>query len=62
MFKKRKLLFADTSTIWESTDGCADQYRWATALYLLPMLAHAYNTIIIVVLDHQDIIERLLIL
>ena len=34
------------STIWENTDGCADQYLYTTALYLLSMLAHAYNFII----------------
>ena len=32
--------------IWENNNGCADQYRCATALYLLSILAHAYNTII----------------
>ena len=34
------------TTIWENTDGCAYQYRCATTLYLLSMLAHAYNIII----------------
>ena len=29
-----------------NTDVCADQRRCATALYLLSMLAHAYNIII----------------
>ena len=32
--------------IWENTDGCTDQYLCTTALYLLSMLAHAYNIII----------------
>ena len=32
--------------IWENTDGCAYQYRCATSLYLLSMLAHTYNIII----------------
>ena len=30
-------------------DGCAEQYRWEIALYLLSMLAYAYNIII----DHR---------
>ena len=29
-----------------NTDGCAEQYFCATALYLLSMLSHAYNIII----------------
>ena len=33
------------STIWENTDGCADKYRCATALYLVSMLSHAYKTL-----------------
>ena len=27
------------STTWENTDGCADQYRCATALYLMSFLS-----------------------
>ena len=45
LFQNITVLFADMSTIWGNTDGCAEQYRCATALYLLSMLAHAYNTI-----------------
>ena len=26
------------SKIWENIDGCAEQYRCATALYLMPVL------------------------
>ena len=33
-------------TIWDNTDGCADQYICATALYLLSMLSHAYKIVI----------------
>ena len=33
-------------TMWENTDGCAEQCRYATALYLLSMLAHSYNIVI----------------
>jgi hypothetical protein len=34
------------STIMEDTDGCAKQYRSATALYLLSMLALQFNVVI----------------
>ena len=34
------------STMWVNTDGCEEQFRCATALYLLSMLAHAYKIII----------------
>ena len=34
------------SNVWENTDGCTNQYRCATVLYLLLVLAHAYNIII----------------
>ena len=44
--QNRTLLFAYMSNIWENTDGYAEQYRFATALYLFSMLAHAYNIII----------------
>ena len=46
LLQNRTVLFSDTITIWENTDGRADQYRSATALYLLSMLAHTYNIII----------------
>ena len=34
------------SNIWENTDGCAEQYICATAIYSLSMLYHAYNIVI----------------
>ena len=43
LLKIRTLFSSDISTIWKNIDGCAKQYRCATALYLLSMLAHAYN-------------------
>ena len=46
LLKNIKVLFSDMSTIWVNTDGCEEQCRCATALYLLSMLAHAYNIII----------------
>ena len=46
MLQNIKIFFADLSTIWENTVRCAEKYRCETALYLLSMLEHAYNTII----------------
>ena len=34
------------STIWENTDGCSDQYRCATVLYLLSILSHVYKIVL----------------
>ena len=34
------------STIWENTDGCAEQYRCASALYLMSFLFQCYAIII----------------
>ena len=34
------------STIWENTDGCAEQYICASALYLMPVMSHCYSVII----------------
>ena len=33
------------STIWENTDGCAEQYRCATALYLVSVLYQRHSVI-----------------
>ena len=46
LLQNRKQLFANMSTIWGNTCGCAEKYRCATALYLLSILAHRYNIII----------------
>ena len=34
------------STIWENTDGCAEQYRCASALYLMSVMSQFYSIII----------------
>ena len=33
-------------TIWENTDGCAEQYRCASALYLMSVIYQCYSIII----------------
>ena len=33
-------------TIWENTDGCAEQYRCASALYLMSVISQTYSLII----------------
>ena len=44
--KECELIWENVSTIWGNIYGCADQYICVTALYLLPIFAHAYNIII----------------
>ena len=34
------------STIWENTDGCEEQYRCASSLYLMSVLSQFYSVII----------------
>ena len=33
------------STIWENTDGCAEQYICASAIYLMPVLSQRHPII-----------------
>ena len=33
-------------TIWEYTDGCAEQYRCASSLYLMSVISKCYSVII----------------
>ena len=46
---KKKLLASSISTIWENTDGWAEQYRCASALYLMSVMSQFYSIII----DHD---------
>ena len=46
LLKHRQLIFDNISTILKDKCGCSEQYRCATTIYLLAMLADAYNTII----------------
>ena len=34
------------SIIWENTDGCAEQYRWASSLYLMSVFSQSHSIII----------------
>ena len=36
--KDKKVLTSSLSTIWENTDGCAEKYRCASALYLISVM------------------------
>ena len=42
----KKVLKKSLSTIWENTDGCAEQYRCASALYLMSVMSQTYSVII----------------
>ena len=41
----KKKLMSTLSTIWENTDGCVDQYIFATALYLMSVLSQRHPII-----------------
>ena len=36
----------ESTTMWEETDGCAKQYRCATAMYLLLLISVRFNIVI----------------
>ena len=40
------MLTTSLSTIWENTDGCAEQYICASALYLMSLISQTYSLII----------------
>ena len=42
----KKVLTTSLSTIWENTDGCDEQYRCASALYLMSVMSQTYFIII----------------
>ena len=44
--KNKKVLTTSLSTILENTDGCAEQYIFASALYLMPVISQTYSLII----------------
>ena len=46
LLKDKQLLTTSLSTIWENTDGCAEQYRYASALYLMSVISQTYSLII----------------
>eukprot|EP00957_Ditylum_brightwellii_P112676 8589324-Ditylum_brightwellii.AAC.1 len=43
---RKKLIQQNQSTILEETDGCAKQYRCASAINVLIMLSMKYNIVI----------------
>ena len=44
--KEKKIMFSDLNKIWENIDSCINQYRCATELCLLSILAYPYDIII----------------
>ena len=46
LLKNKQLLTISLSTIWENTDGFAEQYRCASALYLMSVMSQTYSIII----------------
>ena len=46
LLKNKQVLTTSLSKIWENTDGCAEQYRCASALYLMSVISQTYSIII----------------
>ena len=46
LMKNKQVLRTSLSTIWENTDGCAEQYICASALYLMSVMSQTYSLII----------------
>ena len=46
LFKDKTLLSRSLSTIWVNTDGCAEKYRFSSALYLMSVMSQCYSIII----------------
>ena len=46
LLKNKQVLTTSLSTIRENTDGCAEQYRCASALYLMSVILQTYSLII----------------
>ena len=44
--KNKQVLTTSLSTIWENTDGCAEQYRCASAIYPMSVMSQTYSIII----------------
>ena len=46
LLKNKQVLITSLSKIWENTDGCAEQYRCASTLYLMSVISKTYSLII----------------
>ena len=46
LLNNKKVLKISLSTIWENTDGFAEQYRCASELYLISLMSQTYSIII----------------
>ena len=46
LLKNKQVLTTSLSTIWENTDGCAEKYICASALYLMSLMSQTYSIII----------------
>ena len=46
LFKDKTLLTPSLSTIWENNDCCAEQYRFASTLYLISVMSQCYSIIL----------------
>ena len=63
LLRDKQILTTSLSKIWENTDGCAEQYRCSSALYLVSVMSQFYSIIIdrgISAPGHgKDVVDRL---
>ena len=45
LLKDKQLLTTSLSTVWENTDGCAEQYICASALYPMSVMSQDFSII-----------------
>ena len=43
ILKEHKVLMSTLGTIWGNTDGCAEQYRCVSTLYLMSVMSQFYS-------------------
>ena len=46
LLKEKQVLTTSLSPMWENTDGCAEQYRRDSELYLMSVISQTYSIII----------------
>ena len=46
LLKNKQVLITSLNKRWENTYGCAQQYRCASALYLMSVMSHTFSTMI----------------
>ena len=46
LLNQRNIMYEKMSTLWDNIDGCSEQYRCATSIFILSILSQAFYVII----------------